>query len=72
MISGGERCPVQDEFTLAISPVMLGGGRRLSEGIGRDDKASAPRPRQSSASRAPRCPTGPGYGLLPIRPFHKT
>jgi len=30
------RAGVADEFTLAISPVMFGGGRRLFEGIGRE------------------------------------
>jgi dihydrofolate reductase len=30
------RAGVVDEFTLAISPVMFGGGRRLFEGIGRE------------------------------------
>ena len=30
------RAGLVDEFTLAISPVMFGGGRRLFEGIGRD------------------------------------
>ena len=30
------RAGLVDEFTLAIAPVMFGGGRRLFEGIGRD------------------------------------
>jgi dihydrofolate reductase len=30
------RAGLLDEFTLAVSPVMFGGGERLFEGVGRD------------------------------------